>query len=414
MWPASPDPMASTRLTAPALHGPPADASLVCEQEFSVRFTYPVYFTAGVLAPDNPILPAAVSRLEPARRHRLVPIVDAGVAAAWPRLGALLEAVVDANRAVLTLAAPPLVVTGGEAIKNDPDAVVALHRHLADLHVDRQSCVLAIGGGAVLDAVGYAAATTHRGVRLVRVPTTVLAQCDGGVGVKNGVNAFAAKNFLGTFAPPFAVVNDARFLDTLPARDLRAGMAEAVKVALVCDAPFFDWLEREAGALAAFAPDALATLVRRCARLHLRHIATGGDPFEQGSARPLDYGHWAAHALETLSAHRVRHGEAVAIGMALDALYAEDAGVLDPATAQRICGLLERLGFTLWDDALAAPGHDGRPQILRGLEEFREHLGGDLTVTLIAGVGRGVEVGAVGPEGVQRALARLRARTGGS
>src|SRR4029078_10058039 len=118
--------------------------------------------------------------------------------------------------------------------------------------------------GAMLDAVGYAAATTHRGVRIVRVPTTVLAQCDGGVGLKNGVNAFGVKNFLGAFAPPFAIVNDERFLETLPARDRRAGMAEAVRVALVRDAAFFQWLETEAIALAAFEPAALATLVRRC------------------------------------------------------------------------------------------------------------------------------------------------------
>jgi len=406
--------MASTRSIALAPPGQPADGAMVFEQTLAVRFAYPVHFTRDAFDPTNPALAGAVSRLEPGRRHRLVPIADAGVAAAWPRLPAMLDAYVAAHGDALALVAPPLVVPGGEAIKNDPDAVGRLHRHLHDLHVDRQSCVLAIGGGAVLDAVGYAAATTHRGVRMVRVPTTVLAQCDGGVGVKNGVNAFGVKNFLGTFAPPFAIVNDERFLDTLPARDRRAGMAEAVKVALVRDAAFFEWLEAEADALAAFEPAALATLVRRCAGLHLRHIATGGDPFEQGSARPLDHGHWAAHALETLSGHRLRHGEAVAIGMALDALYAADAGMLDAATAERVCRLLERLGLTLWDEVLGRVGADGRPVVLRGLEEFREHLGGDLTVTLIAAVGRGVEVGAVEPARVERALGRLRARAGRS
>ena len=394
--------------------GQPADSGDVYEQALAVRFTYPVHFTRDAFAPANPALVQAVSRLEPARRHRVVPLVDAGVAAAWPSLPALLDAYVDAHGDALALVGTPLVVPGGEAIKNDPEAVARLHRHLHDLHVDRQSCVLAVGGGAMLDAVGYAAATTHRGVRIVRVPTTVLAQCDGGVGVKNGVNAFGVKNFLGTFAPPFAIVNDERFLETLPARDRRAGMAEAVKVALVRDAAFFQWLETEADALGAFEPAALATLVRRCARLHLRHIATGGDPFELGSARPLDYGHWAAHALETLSGHRLRHGEAVAIGIALDTLYAAEAGMLDEATADRICGLLERLGFALWDEVLAQAGPDGQPVVLRGLEDFREHLGGELTVTLIATIGRGVEVGAIEPARVERALARLRARAGAS
>jgi 3-dehydroquinate synthase len=406
--------MPKTRSMALAPPDQPADGTMVYEQELAVRFVYPVHFTRDAFDPANTALAGAVSRLEPGRRHRLVPVVDAGVAAAWPGLFAMLHAYVAAHGDVLALVAPPLVVPGGEAIKNDPDAVAMLHRHLHDLHVDRQSCVLAIGGGAVLDAVGYAAAITHRGVRIVRVPTTVLAQCDGGVGVKNGVNAHGVKNFLGTFAPPFAIVNDERFLETLPARDRRAGMAEAVKVALVRDASFFEWLETEADALAASEPAALATLVRRCASLHLRHIATGGDPFEQGSARPLDHGHWAGHALETLSGHRLRHGEAVAIGIALDTFYAADAGVMDAAVAERICGLLERLGLALWDDVLEHGGPDGRPAVLRGLEDFREHLGGELTITLIAEVGRGVDVGSIEPDGVERAMARLRARAGRS
>ncbi len=207
-----------------------------------------------------------------------------------------------------------------------------LQQRLVSLGVDRHAFVVGIGGGALLDPVGYAAASTHRGVRLVRVPTTVLAQNDSGVGVKNGVNAFGVKNFLGTFAPPFAVLNDSRFLRTLPPRDTIAGMAEAVKVALIRDAAFFALARGatpRAGAVRARRP--WRTMIRRCAELHMRHIAQGGDPFETGSARPLDFGHWAAHKLESADRHELRHGEAVAIGLALDTRYSALAGMLSAA-----------------------------------------------------------------------------------
>ena len=262
----------------------------------------------------------------------------------------------------------------------------------------------------MLDAVGYAAATTHRGVRLVRLPTTVLGQDDSGVGVKNGINAFGAKNFLGTFAPPFAVINDTAFLQTLSARDRRSGMAEAVKVALIRDAVFFDWLEHNQQGLRAFEAVPLAHLVRTAAEIHMRHIATAGDPFEHGSARPLDFGHWAAHRLESLTDHELRHGEAVAIGMALDTRYSFETGLLSEACLERICSLLEGLGFSLWHDALARLDDNQKPLLLSGLREFREHLGGELTVTLLRDIGVGVEVHEIATDTVLSALLWLRAR----
>src|SRR5262249_43493331 len=259
---------------------------------------------------------------------------------------------------------------GGEAAKNDPAAVARLQARLNDLAIDRHSFVVIVGGGALLDMAGYAAATTHRGVRVVRVPTTVLAQADSGVGVKNGVNAFGKKNFLGTFAPPWAVLNDRRFLETLARRDRVAGMAEAVKVAALLDATFFAWLSEHAAALAAGSVEPLVELVRRTALLHLKHIAEGGDPFELGSARPLDFGHWAAHKLETMTANGLRHGEAVAVGMAMDAVYSASARLCDASTADAVLDLLARLGLPLWNDALEAPGANGRPRVLEGLAEF--------------------------------------------
>jgi 3-dehydroquinate synthase len=239
----------------------------------------------------------------------------------------------------------------------------------------------------------------------------VLSQNDAGVGVKTSVNAFGAKNFLGTFAPPFAVINDAELLSTLPVRDVRAGLAEAVKVALIRDPSFFDWLEQHAQALRDAEPTLLETAVRRCAELHLHHIATGGDPFERGSARPLDYGHWAAHKLETLSQHALRHGEAVAIGMALDAAYAVEKGILNDAVRTRLCALLRALGLPIYDPMLKAE-RAGRSLVIDGLQEFREHLGGALSVTLLQSVGKGVEVTDMDLNAIARSIGWLEANQG--
>jgi 3-dehydroquinate synthase len=277
-------------------------------------------------------------------------------------------------------------VRGGEACKQDGRDVQRIHERIERHRICRQSFVLAVGGGAVLDAVGFAASTAHRGVRLVRMPSTVLAQNDAGIGVKNAVNAFGRKNFVGAFAPPFAVVNDAALLDTLDPRDRRAGIAEAVKVALIKDAAFFEALFAERQRLARFETEAMERMIVRCAELHLEHIRTSGDPFELGSARPLDFGHWSAHRLEEIVEGDLRHGEAVAVGIALDVLYSHAVGRLDEIAAHRILVLLEDLGFDLarpalrWLDVEAA------------LESFREHLGGPLCITLLDGVGRGVEV----------------------
>lgn len=375
---------------------------------FTVAYEVPVYFTRDVFDAKNGDLVAALSAREPERRHRFVAIVDRGVRDAWPDLGARIEAYAAHHAARLELVCEPLTVEGGEAVKNDPAAVGALQAKLDALGMDRQSFAVLVGGGAMLDMAGFAAATTHRGLRVARVPTTVLAQADSGVGVKNGVNAFGKKNLVGTFAPPFAVLVDPLFLATLDRRDTIAGMAEAVKVALVRDAGFFGWLAEHAADLARAEPPAVEHLVRRCAELHLEHIATSGDPFEFGSARPLDFGHWSAHKLETLTENRLRHGEAVAIGIALDTLYAEAIGLCDAATSSAVLRVLRAIGFRLWDDALDRRADDGRLAVLAGLAEFREHLGGELTIALVREPGRCVDVHALDERLVAAAVARLR------
>lgn len=364
-------------------------------QRFAVAYDVPVVFTRDVFDPDNPTLVEALRRREPAKRHRVAVFVDEGVLRSIPHLERAIRRYAAVHARSVSLAGEIVTVPGGERAKSGQAVVAELLGHLAARGIDRHSFALAIGGGAVLDAVGYAAAIFHRGVRHVRLPTTVLAQADSGVGVKNAVNAFGVKNLVGTFAPPFAILNDGGFLDHLPAREKRGGMAEAVKVALIRDRAFFAWIEANAAALAAFHPNALDRLIERSAQLHMRQIAQGGDPFETGSARPLDYGHWSAHKLEILTGHQLSHGEAVAVGVALDARYSVLAGLLPPGEDERVHRLLARLGFDLWSDALVLRDRDGSLAVLRGLGEFQEHLGGELTVTLLEAVGRGVEVHAM-------------------
>jgi len=381
----------------------------VIERSIHVGWHLRVFFTEDVFAEKNSVLKNALADNLP--RKVLVVLEDA-LAQSQPDLSAQIEKYFSLHAKQLQLVRPPLFVAGGERAKNSVTIVTDILSHIDRHHLDRQSYLIAIGGGALLDVAGFAAATAHRGVRLVRIPTTTLSQADSGVGVKNGINAFGKKNFVGVFAPPFAVINDFNLLATLDPRDKHAGYVEAVKVACIRDREFFDEIERDAKKLMAFEPSAMKRLIRRCAELHLNHIATSGDPFELGSARPLDFGHWAAHKLEQLSDFEIRHGEAVAIGIALDVIYSAKTGLLDKNSAERILQLLERLGFKLFAEELLKENAKGELQILAGLEEFREHLGGRLTITLLKEIGRGVEVHEMNLKKVAAAIRELRGRAG--
>ena len=381
----------------------------VIERSIHVGWHLRVFFTEDVFAEKNLVLKNALADNLP--RKVLVVLEDA-VAQLQPELETKIRKYFSLHTKQLQLVRPPLFVAGGERAKNSVTIVTDILSHIDRHHLDRQSYLIAIGGGALLDVAGFAAATAHRGVRLVRIPTTTLSQADSGVGVKNGINAFGKKNFVGVFAPPFAVINDFNLLATLDPRDKHAGYVEAVKVACIRDREFFDEIERDAKKLMAFEPSAMKQLIRRCAELHLNHIATSGDPFELGSARPLDFGHWAAHKLEQLSDFEIRHGEAVAIGIALDVIYSAKTGLLDKNSAERILQLLERLGFKLFAEELLKENAKGELQILAGLEEFREHLGGRLTITLLEEIGRGVEVHEMNLKKVAAAIRELRGRAG--
>lgn len=373
----------------------------VLAKPITLTFQHRVLFTRRAFAPENRALREVLS-------GKVLVFVDAGVIAGCPGINERVATWMGAHGDRVSLVGGAvMVIPGGEACKNDWRLVESLWAAINRVGLDRHSTVLAIGGGAFLDLVGFAAATAHRGVRLVRMPTTTLSQGDGGVGVKNGVNYFAKKNWIGTFAVPWAVVNDFALLDGLPAREKRAGLIEGVKVALLCDADFFEAIEARAEALAALEPESVEMVVRRSAELHLEHIAAGGDPFELGSARPLDFGHWVAHKIEPASGYSIHHGEAVAIGMAVDLVYARRLGLLADADCSRILRLITRMGFALHDAELDRLDDQGARVVLRGLEEFREHLGGELTITLITGIGRRVEVHEMDPSLVREAMDEL-------
>ncbi|MFK8080622.1 MAG: 3-dehydroquinate synthase [Granulosicoccus sp.] len=362
------------------------------QASFSVSFSYPVVFTTGVFDKHNPTLVQTLGLQEPEKRHRVLVLIDAGVATATPQLAEQWLAYAEHYSDSIVSAGTPVLVPGGEDAKNDESLQETLAQYIEFNNIDRHSYIVAIGGGAMLDAVGLAAATAHRGVRLIRLPTTVLAQNDAGIGVKNGINRFGQKNWHGTFSPPFAVINDDLFLDTLGPVDRRAGMAEAVKVALIRDAAFFDWIEANTQALVAFDKHAVRHLIERCAQLHLNQITQAGDPFEKGSARPLDFGHWAAHKLEKMTQSRLSHGDAVAIGMVLDSRYAQLKGLLPANALERIITVLQALGFPLYDMALDKMDVKGERLVRQGLDDFQRHLGGKLTITLPRRIGVGQEV----------------------
>ncbi|MBC8153876.1 MAG: 3-dehydroquinate synthase [Bacteroidetes bacterium] len=373
-------------------------------QSFSVRFSYDVYFTEQLFDSTNMTLNRFFSAQATSdTRKKILVVLDDGAVRHHPALPEQIRTYFAQNSPV-DLVDELLLVPGGEAAKNDPTLVDKIVEAVDRLGIDRHSYVVGVGGGSVLDLVGYAAAISHRGIRHIRIPTTVLSQNDSGIGVKNGINYRGKKNFLGTFAPPVAVFNDVSFLTTLDDRDWRAGISEAIKVALIKDPAFFDFVEANAEKLAHRDMDAMQYLVHRCAELHLQHIA-GGDPFEQGSSRPLDFGHWSAHKLEQLTDFELRHGEAVAIGMAIDCVYANQLGWLPATDLNRILAVLYTLGFSLYHPALDADGSAG---VLKGLSEFREHLGGQLTILLLQAIGRGVEVHEIDSAGVRRAIATLR------
>ncbi|MFA5959535.1 MAG: 3-dehydroquinate synthase [Tatlockia sp.] len=382
----------------------------VLKQSFAVNYEYDVHFTKGMFDTDNPILSEVVEKQMGGPAKVLV-VMDSSINQFNPDLLKKITNYMHAHSKTMVLCGEPLCLSGSEGIKNDPHFINMIYKCINEGGICRHSYVMAIGGGALLDAVGFAAATAHRGVRLIRVPTTVLSQDDSGVGVKNGINFFGKKNYIGTFAPPYAVINDIDFVKSLADRDWLSGLAEAVKVSLIKDAEFFHYIYNNADALRETKDlDILQNIICQSANFHLKHIGTQGDPFEMGSSRPLDFGHWAAHKLEQTTNHRLRHGEAVAIGVALDSTYSYLTGLMSERDWRLIIDVFKKLNLALFvpelTDNMADPYAED--SIFKGLIEFREHLGGQLTIMMLKKIGQGMEVHEVDFDKYRQAIGLLQ------
>lgn len=373
------------------------------KQSFAVPYEYKLYFTQGLFNVQNPQFNAVLDGYKKQGSVKLLFVLDDGVAKHHPNLIHEIKAYCDYYKTTLQHTGS-IVVTGGEQCKNDYTEVEAVLKGINDYHIDRHSFVIAIGGGAVIDMVGYAAAIAHRGVKLIRIPTTVLSQNDSAVGVKNSINTFGKKNFLGTFAPPFAILNDSDFLKTLEQRDWISGVAEAIKVALIKDKTFFEYIENNAVKLKDRDMDAMQHVIYKCAEMHMQHIAQGGDPFESGSSRPLDFGHWAAHKMEQMTNYQLRHGEAVAKGIALDVTYALLLDLISDDDLNRILKVMKQIGFDL---SVPSNTDEEIDTLLNGLQEFQEHLGGELCITLINGIGVKHDVNVIDKDQMKLAITRL-------
>lgn len=372
------------------------------DYSFSVPFTHRIRFTQDILDDEVDVL---LDCLEPAASPpKVLLVLEEPVAAANSQRIAAFTDHLDHSAAV-ELCGAPMLLPGGEGVKNSDAAIETVLQAINHHDLDRRSYVVVIGGGAVLDAVGYAAAIAHRGVRLIRLPTTTLAQGDSGVGVKNAINYFGKKNWVGTFAVPWAVINDASLLATLPDRDFRCGFSECVKVALLKSSVDFYDIARNATEIARRDMSISCRILKQSCLHHLRHITQGGDPFEALEARPLDFGHWSAHKMEPMSDYRLRHGEAVAIGLALDCIYSSLVYGLPEDELEAIIGTLIDLRLPLWDETL-----EDADVVMRGLEEFRQHLGGRLTVTMLRRIGSPIDVHKIDDAAMRQSIAVLRER----
>jgi 3-dehydroquinate synthase len=269
---------------------------------------------------------------------------------------------------------------------------------MVERRLNRDACVVALGGGVVGDMAGFAAACYQRGVDYVQAPTTLLAQVDSSVGGKTGVNHPGGKNLIGAFHQPRAVVSDIGTLGTLPPRELRAGLAEVIKVGLVADAGFLAWIEDNLEALLGLDAATLTYAIRRSCEIKAGIVAE--DEHEHGRRALLNLGHTFGHAIETAAGYGAwLHGEAVGAGMLMAADLSARLGWLVPADVERVRSLLQRAGLPV-----AAP----RIGAARGLELMgmdKKVLAGRIRLVLLRRLGEGVVAGDYPAEALQATLA---------
>lgn len=327
---------------------------------------YPILIGAGLLGSRETLAAHAGAA-------KLLVVTDEVVAPLWlPRLAEGLGGRAFAQ----------CVLPGGEEQKTLGN-VAAIIDALVAARLNRDGMVLALGGGVVGDIAGFAAASYQRGIAFVQLPTTLLAQVDSSVGGKTGVNHPGGKNLIGAFHQPAAVITDTDTLSTLPDRELRAGLAEIVKSALIADADFFAWLEGHVAALAGRDAPALERAIRRACEIKAAIVAE--DEREQGPRALLNLGHSFGHALETGAGYgRLLHGEAVAMGLVLAADFAARTGRLPPADAERVRALVLRAGLP------ADPPRIGSEQMLELMGMDKKVAGGRLRLVLPTAIGRAI------------------------
>ena len=375
-------------------------------RSFSVQYDYTLYFTENLFSLKNSLLFDVLNSFDKKNIIKTLFIIDDGVYNSHPNIKKKIADYCLKFSTKIELK-KILIFKGGEIEKNNKESFQKILKSINDYNICRHSFIIVIGGGAIIDMAGYASTIAHRGVKLIRIPTTVLAQNDAAVGVKNSINEFGKKNFLGTFSPPYAIINDLNFLKTLDQRDWISGIAEAIKVALIKDSTFFEYIEKNSKILSERNYEKISFLIYKCAEIHMDHITNGGDPFENGSSRPLDFGHWAAHKLEFLTNYNLRHGEAVAMGMALDVTYSNMIGLLSDKNLFRILNVLEEIGF---DIKIPIQTNNETEKLLSGIQEFREHLGGKLTITLIKNIGSKIDVNNIDLKIMRNAINKLSKR----
>lgn len=297
------------------------------------------------------------------------------------------------------------LVPDGESAKT-LGRVRSLYAEMAAVGIDRSSLIAGFGGGAVGDLAGFVAATWLRGVDFAQIPTTLLAQVDASVGGKTGVNLPAGKNLVGAFWQPRVVLIDSGTLATLPARDYRSGLAEVIKYGIILDAQFYDWMKNEREALVAQDSSAVGVAVRRSCELKADVVRA--DEREAGLRALLNYGHTIGHAVEAAGGYcRTRHGEAVAIGMVLEARLAVMLGLISQAEAQDIRQALASFGLPVEvprlfdvDVMLTATGLDKKTR------------GGRLHCVLPVSIGRAETRAGVTPEMIRRVITESQANAG--
>jgi len=378
-------------------------SELHAERKFDVVYgpglSYPVTMARNIFSRGNHELTDLIGR------RKTLFIIDRGIGKG--QLEAVKDYVRWSNAINKEINAVFLRVPGGETVKMNMKYVRQIIRRARQAGLDRKSVFVIVGGGATLDMGSFAADIFHRGAAHIKIPTTLLSQVDAGISMKNGINSDGRKNLLGTVSAPEAVLVDPTFLYTLRTRVISQGFAEMIKAALMRDGRYFEQIEAYYQELLQRTfSRTMEDLIWRAIEIHLTEI--NNDPFEQKLERPLAFGHVWAHWLENITNNRLSHGEAVGIGMAIDTQISEQRGLINQETRDRVINLIQRVGLPIYDSAAVTDDYTDV------LEEFRQHLGGKLTVGLLNFIGSRVDVDDITKEEIKAAINFLAQRSAAS